>query len=218
MSDALRNGTVHDDASRGDAYGREVSLPVGSAGERSGGWFGCLALIVTEGSLFGYLIFSYLYLASQSGRMWPPEGLPKLGLGGANTAILLTSSVFVWLCERCVKRRRIHWAVASMSTALVLGVTFVGIQIKEWQNHPYGMTAHLYGSLYFTITGFHMAHVVVGLVVLALLLLWTARGYFDEKRCLALTIGGLYWHFVDLVWLFIFSTIYLSPYVLRGRA
>jgi cytochrome c oxidase subunit 3 len=200
-----------------DGYGEPLCLPVGSAGERSGGWFGCLALIATEGSLFGYLIFSYLYLASQSGRMWPPEGLPKLGLGGANTVILLTSSVFVMLCERCVKRRRLRWAVASMATALVLGVIFVGIQLKEWQDHPYGVTSNLYGSLYFTITGFHMAHVLVGLVVLALLLLWTALGYFDEKRCLALTIGGLYWHFVDLVWLFIFSTIYLSPYVLRAR-
>ncbi|BCG05405.1 hypothetical protein PPGU19_099730 (plasmid) [Paraburkholderia sp. PGU19] len=205
MSDALR-----------DDYERPTRLPVGSAGERSGGWFGCLALIVTEGSLFGYLIFSYLYLASQSGRMWPPEGLPKLGLGLANTAILLSSSVFVWLCERCVKRR-LHWAVASMSTALLLGVIFVGIQFQEWRNHPYGLTTHLYGSLYFTITGFHLAHVAVGLVVLALLLLWTALGYFDDKRCLALTIGGLYWHFVDLVWLFIFTTLYLSPYVLRAR-
>jgi cytochrome c oxidase subunit 3 len=202
---------------RDDTRESTVYLPVGSAGERSGGWFGCLALIVTEGSLFGYLIFSYLYLASQSGQMWPPEGLPKLGLGLTNTAILLSSSVFVWLCERFVKRRRLHWAVASMSTALILGVIFVGIQLKEWGNHPYGLTAHLYGSLYFTITGFHLAHVAVGLVVLSLLLLWTALGFFDEKRCLALTIGGLYWHFVDLVWLFIFSTIYLSPYVLRGR-
>ncbi|CAD6527754.1 heme-copper oxidase subunit III [Paraburkholderia sabiae] len=204
--------TLHD-----NTYDSPVRLPVGSAGERSGGWFGCLALIVTEGSLFGYLIFSYLYLASQSGSMWPPEGLPKLGLGLANTAILLSSSVFVWLCERFVKRRRLHWAVASMSVALTLGVIFVGIQLKEWGNHPYGLTAHLYGSLYFTITGFHLAHVAVGLVVLSLLLLWTALGFFDDKRCLALTIGGLYWHFVDLVWLFIFTTIYLSPYVLRAR-
>ena len=214
MSDTFRTSVDADS----DTYAGPTRLPVGSAGKRSGGWFGCLALIITEGSLFGYLIFSYLYLASESGRMWPPEGLPKLGPGGANTAILLLSSVFVWLCERCVKRRRIRWAVASMSIALVLGVTFVGIQLKEWHDHPYGLTAHLYGSLYFTITGFHMAHVLVGLVVLTLLLLWTAIGYFDEKRCLALTIGGLYWHFVDLVWLFIFSTIYLSPYVLRGRA
>jgi cytochrome c oxidase subunit 3 len=193
----------------------ESVLPVGSAGERSGGWWGCLALIGTEGSLFGYLIFSYLYLATQEGQHWPPEGLPKLGLGMLNTAILLASSGFVWFCERCVRRRRLHWGVASLAAAVVLGVVFVGIQLREWQNHPYGLTAQLYSSLYFTITGFHMVHVAVGIVVLAFLLVWTALGFFDERRCLALTIGGLYWHFVDVVWLFIFTTLYLTPYVLR---
>jgi cytochrome c oxidase subunit 3 len=50
---------------------------------------------------------------------------------------------------------------------------------------------------------------------LSLLLLWTALGYFDDKRCAALSIGGLYWHFVDVVWLFIFSTLYLTPYLFR---
>jgi cytochrome c oxidase subunit III len=193
----------------------ETMLPVGSAGERSGGWWGCMALIVTEGSLFGYLIFSYLYLATQEGQNWPPEGLPALGLGIFNTAVLLSSSGFVWFCERCVRRRRLRVGVASMGIAVVLGVLFVCIQLKEWQNHPYGLTAQLYSSLYFTITGFHMVHVLVGIVVLAMLLIWTALGYFDEKRCLALSIGGLYWHFVDAVWLFIFSTLYLSPYILR---
>ncbi|NKJ51146.1 heme-copper oxidase subunit III [Burkholderia sp. SG-MS1] len=193
-----------------------LSLPVGSAGERSGGWWGCLMLIVTEGSLFGYLIFSYLYLASQSPQHWPPEGLPKLGLGIANTLILLSSSVFVWWCERCVRRRHLRWAVASMAVGVVLGVVFMGIQLLEWRDHPYGLTTHLYGSLYFTITGFHMAHVGVGIVVLLFLLLWTALGYFDGERCAALTVGGLYWHFVDVVWLFIFSTLYLTPYLFQG--
>jgi cytochrome c oxidase subunit III len=196
----------------------EYTLPVGSAGERSGGWWGCLMLIVTEGSLFGYLIFSYLYLAAQTTQQWPPEGLPKLGLGVLNTGILLSSSGFVWFCERCVRRRRLRRGVASMGAAVVLGITFIGIQFLEWHNHPYGWTAQLYSSLYFTITGFHMMHVAVGIVVLFLLLLWTAFGYFDERRCVALTIGGLYWHFVDVVWLFIFATLYLTPYLLRGTS
>jgi len=198
-----------------DALPDLAVLPVGSPGERSGGWWGCLTLIATEGALFGYLIFSYLYLASQTTQPWPPEGLPKLGLGIANTAILLSSSAFVWFCERCVRRRRLRLGIASMSIAIVLGIVFIAIQLKEWANHPYGLTTHLYGSLYFTITGFHMAHVIVGIVVLVFLLLWIALGYFDNARCAALTIGGLYWHFVDVVWLFIFTMLYLSPYVLR---
>ena len=188
------------------------ALPVGSAGERASGLLGCLTLIATEAALFGYLIFSYLYLAVQQTVHWPPEGLPKLGLSSVNTVILLSSSVFVWLCEQCVRRRRKRWAIASMAIALVLGIVFVGIQLHEWHDHPYGPTSHLYGSLYFTITGFHLAHVLVGLIVLSVLGLWTGLGYFDERRHAALTIGGLYWHFVDIVWLFIFTTLYLTPY------
>jgi cytochrome c oxidase subunit 3 len=213
MSDA-----VDPDQPLSEPAGPARPLPMGSAGERSGGWWGCLTLITTEGALFGYLIFSYLYLASQSSQHWPPEGLPKLGLGIANTGILLSSSGFVWLCERYVRRRRLRWGVMSMAVAVLLGCVFIGIQLVEWHDHPYGLTTHLYGSLYFTITGFHMAHVAVGIVVLLFLLLWTALGYFDETRCAALTIGGLYWHFVDVVWLFIFSTLYLTPYLFPGGA
>lgn len=188
-------------------------LPVGSAGKRSGGWWGVMALIVTEGSLFGYLLFTYFYLASQTEQHWPPEGLPTLLMPGVNTLILLTSSVFVWASERCILRRQMRWSLASMALALILGVCFVVIQLHEWSQKTYDMTSNLYGSLYFTITGFHMLHVIVGLIILMMLLLWIALGYFDDRRYAAVTIGGLYWHFVDAVWLFVFTSLYLSPYL-----
>ena len=188
-------------------------LPVGSAGKRSGGWWGVMALIVTEGSLFGYLLFTYFYLASQTEQLWPPEGLPTLLMPGVNTLILLTSSVFVWASERCILRRQMRWSLASMALALILGVCFVVIQLHEWSQKTYDMTSNLYGSLYFTITGFHMLHVIVGLIILMMLLLWIALGYFDDRRYAAVTIGGLYWHFVDAVWLFVFTSLYLSPYL-----
>ena len=193
------------------------ALPVGSAGEHAGGWWGVLALVVTEAALFGYLLFAYLYLASQSAQRWPPEGLPKLGIGGLNTAFLLSSSVFVWLAGLLVRHARRWLAFAMLAIAIALGVAFVAIQFGEWRERPYGIASNLYGSLYFTITGFHIAHVIAGLVMLSCLALWTALGYFDGRRDAALTIGGLYWHFVDVVWLFIFSVLYLSPYVFRGR-
>ncbi len=189
-------------------------LPVGSAGRRAGGYWGMWTLIATEAALFGYLIFSYLYLYSQRDGQWPPDGMPKLGPALFNTVVLLSSSAFVLLSERAVKREKRGMAVMWMSIAIVLGVLFVGVQLKEWHDHPYGPSSHLYGSLYFTITGFHMLHVVAGLVVLVLLGTWAALGYFDERRHTVLTIGGMYWHFVDIVWLFIFSTLYISPYVL----
>jgi len=189
------------------------ALPVGSEGKRSGGWWGVLALIVTEGSLFGYLLFTYFYLAAQSEQHWPPDGLPVLLMPGVNTLILLASSVFVWACERCIQRRLMRWSLASMALALMLGIGFVVIQLNEWSKLTYDMTSNLYGSLYFTITGFHMLHVIVGLIILMVLLLWLALGYFDHRRYAAVTIGGLYWHFVDAVWLFVFTTLYLTPYL-----
>ncbi|MDP1771213.1 MAG: cytochrome c oxidase subunit 3 [Methylobacter sp.] len=189
------------------------ALPVGSEGKRSGGWWGVLALIVTEGSLFGYLLFTYFYLASQSEQHWPPDGLPELLIPGVNTVILLASSVFVWVSERCIQRSMLLCSLVSMALAHILGVCFVAIQFNEWSKTTYDMTSNLYGSLYFTITGFHMLHVIVGLVILMALLLWIALGYFDHRRYAAVTIGGLYWHFVDVVWLFVFTTLYLTPYL-----
>ncbi len=189
------------------------ALPVGSEGKRSGGWWGVLALIATEASLFVYLLFSYFYLASQTEQHWPPEGLPALFVPGINTVILLTSSVCVWACERCLQRSMMGWSMTWMALAHILGVIFVAVQLSEWSKKTYNMTSNLYGSLYFTITGFHMLHVIVGVVILMVLLLWIALGYFDHRRYAAVTIGGLYWHFVDVVWLFVFTTLYLLPYV-----
>lgn len=189
------------------------ALPVGSAGNRSGGWWGMLTLIVTEGFLFAYLLFTYFYLASQTEQHWPPEGLPILLIPSINTAILLASSGFVWASERCIQLNKMRWSLASMALTLGLGICFVIIQLNEWKKLTYNMTSNLYGSLYFTITGFHMLHVIVGLVILMALLLWIALGYFDDRRYAAVTIGGMYWHFVDVVWLFVFTSLYLSPYL-----
>lgn len=100
-----------------------------------------------------------------------------------------------------------------MALAHFLGVCFVAIQLNEWSKATYSMASDLYGTLYFTITGFHLLHVVVGLVILMALLLWMALGYFDHRRYAAVTIGGLYWHFVDAVWLFVFTSLYLTPYL-----
>ncbi|HET7062190.1 MAG TPA: cytochrome c oxidase subunit 3 [Nitrosospira sp.] len=188
-------------------------LPVGSAGKISGGWWGVVTLIVTEACLFGYLLFCFFYLNSQSEQEWPPDGLPGLLIPGINTVILLSSSVCVWVAERGIHQDRAAWTILGLVAALVLGTCFVAIQLIEWSNKPYGMTTDLYGSLYFTITGFHMAHVVIGLAVLLLLLVWAGLGYFDSKRYAAMTIGGAYWHFVDVVWLFVFSSLYLFPYI-----
>jgi cytochrome c oxidase subunit 3 len=136
-------------------------------------------------------------------------------LPGFNTLILLSSSLFVWMAERALRKDKRRGAMAWLAGALIAGVLFIVIQLHEWHQRPYGISSNLYGSLYFTITGFHLLHVAAGLIILGMLFLWTALGYFDRRRTEALKIGGLYWHFVDAVWIFIFTTFFLTPYMVR---
>ena len=189
------------------------ALPLGSTGRRASGWWGLMAMIVTEAALFGYLLFAYFYLAAQSPSAWPPDGAPDLRMPTINTLILLSSSVMVWLAERSARRASRGWSLGFLAVTLALGSLFALIQIGEWQKQPYGLTSHVYGSLYFTITGFHLAHVVAGLAMIGVLLVWSALGFVSRERHLALSIGGMYWHFVDAVWLVVFTALYLTPYL-----
>jgi cytochrome c oxidase subunit 3 len=132
-----------------------------------------------------------------------------------NTIILLSSSAFVWLSEYGLKRGRIRSSSMAMVMAIILGGCFVFIQLLEWNKKTYDMATSLYGSLFFTITGFHMLHVVVGLLILLMLSVWIALGYFNSRDYVGVTIGGLYWHFVDVVWLLVFTSLYLTPFLFQ---
>ncbi|MBX6322435.1 MAG: cytochrome c oxidase subunit 3, partial [Rhodospirillaceae bacterium] len=147
-------------------------LPVGSIGRHASGWWAMVGLILTEGSLFVYLLFSYYYFAVQPQQDWPPGGLPHFRLSLPNTVILLASSLAVWWGQRAARRGATLRLVAGLAIGLVLGAVFVGIQFLEWYGKPFALASHPYGSLYYTITGFHMAHVAVGLLILAALILW----------------------------------------------
>lgn len=192
------------------------ALPVGGAGPASTGWWGLWTLVLTEASLFGYLLLCYFYLLVQTHPAWPPEGAPKLLLSGINTCLLLSSSGFVWLAERDLKAGRKVRSLTWLTVTILLGAAFVAVQLKEWSGKAYGITSNLYGSLFFTITGFHMLHVIVGLIILTLLWWWIASGRVTASRPMPLSIGGLYWHFVDSVWLIVFASLYLVPYI-QGR-
>jgi len=186
-------------------------LRVGSTGRKAGGWYGMLALVVTEASLFLYLLFSYYYFALWGGGRFVPEPLPKFDLAGPDTAVLLLSSVAVWWGERGMRRLSRGRTMTGLALAVVLGLAFVGVQLIEWAQKPFHFNQTSYSALYFTITGFHMAHVIVGLIILLVLLIWTQRGYFDARRDVPIAVGAIYWHFVDAVWLAVFFTIYVTP-------
>ncbi len=188
-------------------------LRAGSIGKRASGWYGMMTLIATEASLFVYLLFSYYYFAFQYGRHWLPAELPSFRLSGPNTVLLILSSVAVWLGERGLHKGSRTRLVIGLVIGFALGAVFVGIQTVEWMDKPFGLSSHSYGSLYFVVTGFHMAHVVAGLVVLLVLAMWSGAGYFDAERSSAVSIGAVYWHFVDAVWLAVFFTFYVTPYL-----
>ena len=186
-------------------------LPIGSRGHLATGWWGMLTLILTEGALFAYLFFSYFYLASHALGNWPPSGPPSLDISIPGTVILIAGSLVVWWGERGIERGRSRPLALGLTAALILGILFVSMQFYEWSRQPFRLSTDVYSSLYFTITGFHMLHVIAGLLILAVLLLWTALGHFDAERHAAVSIGALYWHFVTVVWLAVFFIFYIAP-------
>ncbi|MEZ5815492.1 MAG: cytochrome c oxidase subunit 3 [Hyphomicrobiaceae bacterium] len=191
----------------------EVPLPTGGEGSRSVGWWGVLSLVASEAALFSYLLFSYFFVAINADTQWPPTGAPELGLVSVNTVILLSTSGTLWLAERQLSGGYRRSSIALQGLTIALGALFAGLQTVEWSNKDFSLSSHTYGSLFFTITGIHLAHVVVGLLVLCFLMLWTILGYFDADHRRPLSIGSIYWHFVDVVWIFIFSSLYLSPHL-----
>jgi cytochrome c oxidase subunit 3 len=188
-------------------------LPVGPYERKGAGWWGVLCLIATEAALFAYLLFSYYFYDFQLPHSWRPPEPPKLLLSAPDTGVLLASSVAVWLGERALKRGSRAGAMAGVLVGIVLGATFIVVQLFEWKSKSYTPQSSVYGSLYFTLTTFHLAHVLLGLLALLFLLLWIGLGYFDRERHAAVSNVGVYWHFVDAVWLLIFFTFYLSPYL-----
>lgn len=191
-----------------DIHLAETSLPVGGQELISTRWWGMMCLIATEGILFVYLIFAYAYLGSQSPGAWPPPGPPSLALSAPDTVVLLASSFLLgWGVRKGASKARLQLALAC---TFVLGAIFLVVQGFEWAAKPFALKTSAYSAIYFTLTGFHMAHVVVGLLILLVLLGWSLSGRLNHHPECAF-LGALYWHFVDVVWLAVFTALYLVP-------
>ena len=189
------------------------SLPVGAMDTRASGWWAMIFTIFTEASLFAYLLFSYYYLAAQphAPGTFPQGGPPALTIAGINTAILLASSVAVGWAQFSIEHNRKWRLVAGLGLGALLGAIFLVVQCFEWADQPFGLSSSPYSSLYFVVTGFHMAHVAIGVVMLLALTWWSKLGYFNKSRFAHIHIGALYWHFVDAVWIAVFFTFYITP-------
>ena len=194
----------------------ERELPRHTHGARSFGWWGMVWLIATEATLFASLLASYFYLRFRHGVEWPPDGIehPELELPLIMSALLLSSSIPVHFAEAGIKKGKVGALKVGLALGFLLGATFLVLTVAvEWPEtlHHFTPRTNVYGSLFFTITGFHAMHVLVGLAMS----LWTQvrahRGAFDGDKHVTVQNFTMYWHFVDVVWIFVFLTLYLSP-------
>ncbi len=192
-----------------------ASLPRHAAGPRSPGWWGIVMLMVTEGCLFAYFLTAYFTLRFRA-DIWPPAGIqrPELLIPAINTGILILSSVPMYWADHSMRHGG-HQGRMKLGLALsfLLGAIFLIIQVWKALQWPFTPATHAYASIFIGLTVFHGAHVVAGLVMNAVTQLLAWLGYFNQHRRLGVQVTGLYWHFVDVVWVVVFLTIHVSPYI-----
>lgn len=171
-----------------------------------------LLTIATEGALFIMLFFAYFY-AAKGGWRWLNEKPPKLVLALVMLAILLASSLVVWWGEEQVKKRRFLAGRMALVVTLLMGIAFMAVQATEYRNHLRELTPRtdIYGSLFYTITSFHAAHVLVGLLILMYVLILPRYEPVTAPPHRPYHNAALYWHFVDFVWVWIVALLYIAP-------
>jgi cytochrome c oxidase subunit III len=198
--------------------------PIGVSGEaahetgRSLGWWGMVFFIASESLLFANLIAAYLYLRVRAGT-WPPPGGPQLDkpfiVGGSNflivinTCILLGSSVPMIFAGRAMRRGQVNRVPWLMLTTIIMGIVFLSLQAVEYVTNGFSIGDGLVGSTFYTLTGFHGAHVTVGVILLSINFFRALKGHFSKEKHFAFQAGEMYWHFVDIVWIFLFTLVYL---------
>ncbi|MET0164544.1 MAG: cytochrome c oxidase subunit 3 family protein [Vicinamibacterales bacterium] len=188
---------------------------------------GMWVFLVTEVMFFGGLLMAYLIY-----RIWYPEAWAEgseelsIALGGFNTVVLITSSLTMALGVRSAQTGAPRATVKWLLITIALGLTFLVVKFFEYKekwdlNHipgpnfifegPPDLAPHLeiFYSLYFALTGLHALHMVIGVSILAVVTWMAYRGRFTPNWYTPVEISGLYWHFVDVVWIFLFPLLYL---------
>ena len=190
----------------------ERSVPIATRRSATGIPTGRLAvwwLIGSEVVLFGGLIISYL-LRRLLYEHWSDSAVHTNTVAGAtNTFVLLTSSLFVVLAHHAAEHQRPKEAFRYLWLTIGGGLTFMVIKGFEWGGeiaHGYTLTTNLFWSFYYTATGLHTLHVIAGLLVMAIIAFDVRRG----KNLHHVVLIGIYWHFVDVVWIFLFPLLYIA--------
>ncbi len=167
--------------------------------------------LASEVMFFTGLIVPYLSLRYSTPN-WPVAGeLLSVPLVAFNTFLLICSSVTMVLAHDAAENSRLRRAGSLLAATALLGAAFVGVQAYEWaelMREGITVSTHLFGNTFYTLTGFHGTHVAIGVIWVLRTALKALRGGYDHDH-LGIELAGLYWHFVDLVWIILFTLIYL---------
>ena len=178
---------------------------------RTTGWWGMVLFVTTEATFFAAALGSYFYIRFQSGPQWPPPPLedPKLMKVWVMTAVLLPSSLPVMWAEHGIRKGQ-RWRLrAGLSLTLLMGLTFLGLQMREYHDVGFTPETGAFASTFFCLTGLHGTHVLVGATLLAIAFVRSLRGHYSVEHHMGVELTGIYWHFVDLVWVILFTTVYI---------
>ena len=164
-----------------------------------------------DASLFSNEAIQYSRVEFTGGH-WPPKGVEVLDpwhLPLLNTLLLLTSGTTVTWAHHALLHNDREGLKKGLMATIVLGLIFSGVQAYEYIHAPFGFKNSIYGSTFFMATGFHGFHVIIGTIFLAVCLIRAVKGQFTPKQHLGFEFAAWYWHFVDVVWLFLFAAIYV---------
>ena len=152
-----------------------------------------------------------IYPTEQMGSLWPPEGVEIFnpwGIPFLNTVILLSSGVTVTWAHHALKKNDRKGLIMGLWVTVALGAIFTAFQAYEYVQAPFDFTGGIYGTTFFMATGFHGAHVIIGTIFLAVMLARSYKGHFTPEHHFGFEAAAWYWHFVDVVWLFLFCFVY----------
>ena len=171
---------------------------------------GMLLFIISEIMVFGAFFAAYFFIRIVGGAEWPAQGteLP-VAIAGVNTAILLSSSLTLHWALVSVRAGNRAGLKAGILLTTLLGATFLFIQINEYVHLGFAAQDHAQGTIFFGLPGLHGAHVLLGLILLTMVTVRSFRGHFSEKSHWGLEVPGIYWHFVDVMWIVVYTTIYI---------
>jgi len=171
---------------------------------------GMLLFIISEVMVFGAFFTAYFFIRVVNGDHWPADGttLPKL-VAGVNTAVLVSSSLTMHWTLTAAKANNRRAMQAGIVTTFLLGLTFLFVQVNEYVHIGFAPGDHAQGTIFYGLTGLHGAHVCVGLILLLTVLVRTFRGHFTPEKHLGVEVPGIYWHFVDIMWVIVYTTVYI---------